>query len=218
MTEESTGAKSGSTGSPLEPMAGVVTALCALTAVFLVLKTFAAVGIGGAFGWGDGSVCATDPSTQVGGEDWSIRTMKPGPGIEVLFTPRYCDSSPSGGARLLSTLTELPSSAFWIGALFLLYRVIRAARQDGPYTVRTAGRLHLLGWYLAVGSIVCHVTESVAGAALLNSLRATDHRPLLYDIDHGIPYFALLTGIGLLSLARIMRVGTAMREDLEGVI
>jgi len=218
MTAESAAAKSSSTRNPLEPVAGLVTALCALVAVFLALKTFAAAGIGGAFGWGDGSVCATDPSTQGGGADWLSRTMAPRPGIDVLFTPRYCDNSPSGGARLLSTLTELPSSALCIGALFLLYRVIRAARQDGPYTARTADRLRLLGWYLAVGSVVCHVTESVAGAALLNSLRAGDHRPLFYDVDHGMPYFALLTGIGLLSLARIMRVGTAMREDLEGVI
>ncbi|MFJ5304856.1 DUF2975 domain-containing protein [Streptomyces sp. NPDC088350] len=218
MTEESAGTRSGSTGNPLEPMAGVVTALCALVAVFLILKSFAVVGLGGAFGWGDGSVCATDHSTHTGGEDWLSRTMEPRQGIEVLFSPQYCDNHPGGGARLLSTLTELPSSALYLGALFLLYRVIRAARQDGPYTVHTAGRLRLLGWYLAVGSLVRHLTESVAGAALLNSLRTGDHRPLLYDVDKGMPYFALLTGIGLLSLARIMRVGTAMREDLEGVI
>ncbi|MGW1785534.1 DUF2975 domain-containing protein [Streptomyces sp. NPDC002143] len=217
MTEESTGAKGG-TRSLLEPMAGVVTVLCALLAVFLTLKAFAAVGIGGAFGWGDGSVCATDPHTEAGGEEWFSRTMEPRPGIEVSFMPRYCDSSPSGGARLLSTLTDLPSSALYIGALFLLYWLIRAARQDGPYTVRTAGRLRLLGWYLAAGSIVCHIVESVAGAALLNSLQAADHRPLLYDVAQGMPYLALLIGIGLLSLARIVRVGTVMREDLEGVI
>ncbi|MFJ9374673.1 DUF2975 domain-containing protein [Streptomyces sp. NPDC101455] len=217
MTDESTGAENGSR-NPLEPMAGVVTVLCALVAVFLALKAYAAVGIGGVFGWGDGSVCATDPSIQGGGEDWFSRIMEPKPGIVVSFTPRYCDYSPNGGARLLSTLTELPSSALYIGALFLLYWLIRAARQDGPYAFRTAGRIRLLGWYLAVGSLACHVTESVAGAALLNSLRTADHRPLLYDVDHGMPYFALLTGIGLLSLARIMRVGTVMREDLEGVI
>jgi hypothetical protein len=144
--------------------------------------------------------------------------MSPRPGVAVSFTPEYCDGSPSGGARLLSTFSELPSSAFYVGALFLLYWTVRAARQDGPYSLRTSGRLRLLGWYLAAGSIVCHVTESVAGAALLNSLRSADHRPLLYDVTQGVPYFALLTGVGLLSLARIMRVGTAMREDLEGVV
>ncbi|MGW0576356.1 DUF2975 domain-containing protein [Streptomyces sp. NPDC002920] len=216
MADEPTGAKS--TRNLLEPMAGVVTVLCALLAVFLMLKAFAAIGIGGVFGWGDGSVCATDPHTEGGGDDWFSRTMEPRPGVEVSFTPRYCDGSPNGGARLLNTLTELPSSALYVGALFLLYWLIRAARQDGPYTVRAAGRLRLLGWYLTVGSIVCHIIESVAGAALLNSLRAADHRPLLYDVTQGMPYLALLTGIGLLSLARIMRVGTAMREDLEGVI
>jgi hypothetical protein len=217
MTEEQAGDKR-STRDPLEPMAGTVTVLCALLAVFLTLKAYAAAGIGGTFGWGDGSVCATDPYTQGGGEDWLGRTMQPAPGIEVSFTPRYCDNSPGGGARLLSTLTELPSSALCIGALFLLYWLVRAARRDGPYTVRTAGRLRFLGWYLAAGSIVCHLAESVAGAALLNSLRAADDRPLLYDAAHGMPYFAVLTGIGLLSLARIVRLGTAMREDLEGVI
>ncbi|WP_427918259.1 DUF2975 domain-containing protein [Streptomyces sp. cg40] len=217
MTGEPAGAKRGD-GNPLEPMATVVTVLCAVLAVLLTLKAYAAVGIGGIFGWGDGSVCVTDTHTQAGGEDWLSRTMRPGAGVDVTFTPRYCDNSPSGGARLLSTLTELPSSALCIGALVLLYGLIRAARRHGPYTVRTAGRLRTLGWYLAIGSIVCHLTESVAGAALLNSLRAADHRPLLYDVTRGMPYFALLTGIGLLSLARIMRVGTAMREDLEGVI
>ncbi|SER99571.1 Protein of unknown function [Streptomyces sp. yr375] len=195
-------------------MAGAVTALCALFTVLLTLKAFAAVGIGGAFGWRDGSVCASGPHTHGGAEDWFSQAMEPRPGVEVSLTPECCDGSPSGGARLLSTLTELPSSALYIGALFLLSWLIRAARQNGPYTFRTAGRLRILGWYLAVGSVVCHVAESVAGAALLNSLRAAGHRPLLYDVTHGMPYFVILTGVGLLSLARIMRVGTEMREVL----
>ncbi|NUR68552.1 MAG: hypothetical protein HOQ47_22580, partial [Streptomyces sp.] len=33
-----------------------------------------------------------------------------------------------------------------------------------------------------------------------------------------IPYLAVLTGLGLLTFARITRAGAAMREDLEGVV
>jgi hypothetical protein len=217
MTEKPAGTRN-TARNQLEPIATVVTALCVLMAAFLVLKAYAAFGLGGAFGWGDGSICATDPYTHGGSGDELSQALGPKPGITLSFMPEYCDNSPSGGTRLLSTLTELPSSALYIGALFLLYWLIRAARQDGPYTLRMAGGLRLLGWYLAIGSIVCHIAESAAGAALLNSVRSMDHRPLLYDVTHGMPYFAVLTGIGLLSLARIMRVGTMMREDLEGVI
>jgi hypothetical protein len=209
---------------PLEPMATVVTVLCVAVSVFLMLRAYAAIRVGGAFGWGDGSVCAIDPTAEGSfGQDGGVmgnllsQLFGPKPGISLSFIPRYCADSPGAGTRVLSTLTVLPFSALYVGALVLLYRLIRAARKDGPYTARTAGLLRVLGWYLAAGSILCHIAQSAAGSALLSSLSHSD-KPALWNIADGFPGLAVLTGIGLLSFARIIRAGAAMREDLEGVI
>ncbi|MFI2431479.1 hypothetical protein [Streptomyces sp. NPDC018693] len=198
-------------------MATAVTVLCALMALALALNAYTAFSLGGAFGWGDGSVCVVDEQQRSGVPDPSVQLFDTKPGIEVSSVPEYCDTSPGGRERLLSTLTELPSSALYIGALFLLNWLLRAAvREAGPYTTLTARRMRLLGRYLVAGSLIAYIVESTAGFFLLASLLPED-RPLLFQTDN-IPLFAILTGIGLISFARIMHIGAAMREDLEGVV
>jgi hypothetical protein len=108
---------------------------------------------------------------------------------------------------------------FTVGALLLALRVIRSALRDGLYTTQAAERLRRLGWWLLAGSVLTAIATSMAEKALIASL----------SLDSGIsavsgmwlwdvPFMAILTGLGVLSFARIMRVGITMREDLDGTV
>ncbi len=197
----------------LEPMATVVsivlrTLLALLTAglVFTVVRG----------GWGGAAVCATDgsaySSTVPGG-------FSPESGAQVGSVPRYCAGNPDAHLRLLDVLGTLPSTLLVISGLFLLHRLLRGAARDGVHTVRTASRFRRLGWWVLLGSLVVEVIEANARAALLAELAKTvDFTAGAWTAMWSTPYLAVLTGLGLLTFARITLAGASMREDLEGVV
>ncbi|MBA2949484.1 DUF2975 domain-containing protein [Streptomyces himalayensis] len=197
----------------LEPMATVVSivlrTLLALLAAGLVHST-----IHGS--WGDVFVCIADDSTT---SSVTADDFVPENGAQVDSIPRYCAESPDAHLRLLNELGELPSTLLLISGLFLLHRLLQGAARDGVYTVQTASRLRLLGWWLLVGSLVVEIIEANARAALLAELAETaDFSAGTWLSMWTAPYLAVLTGLGLLTFARITRAGTSMREDLEGVV
>ncbi|MEW2275435.1 DUF2975 domain-containing protein, partial [Streptomyces griseofuscus] len=114
---------------------------------------------------------------------------------------------------------SLPSSLLLLGGLYLLHRFLRGAAREGVYTARTASRLRLVGWWLLAGSLVVEFAQANARAALLAALAKN------VDFSAGsvlgmwhFPYLAALTGLGVLTFARITRQGVSMREDLEGLV
>ncbi|MES5823644.1 hypothetical protein [Streptomyces sp. RG80] len=197
----------------LEPMATVVsTALRVLLGLLTVGVVFNLV----RGSWGSGNVCITDESA---GSSTVPGGFTAAPGAVVGSVPQYCTETPDAVARFLDELGALPSMLLLISSLFLLHRLLQGAAREGVYTVPTASRLRLLGWWLLLGSLLARVIEANANAALLAQLAKGD------DFTAGawlgfwsFPYLAVLTGLGLLTFARITRAGTAMREDLEGVV
>ncbi|NUO41187.1 MAG: hypothetical protein HOV82_04030 [Streptomyces sp.] len=197
----------------LEPMATVVSialrVLLTLVTLGVVIRTVHG-------GWGSGSVCITDDST--GGSVGAGRFF-PEKGASVDAIPRYCADAPGTALHLLDELSTLPSTLLLIGGLFLLHQLLKGAARDGIYTTRTASRFRHLGWWLLLGSLVAQVIESNLKAAVLAQL-ATNHDFTASSWLElwSIPYLAVLTGLGLLTFARITHAGAAMREDLEGVV
>ncbi|WP_406126345.1 hypothetical protein OHQ89_31250 [Streptomyces canus] len=196
----------------LEPMATVVSvvlrALLALLTAGLVLRVVRG-------SWGDAVVCVTDDSTTVSTTGPTLAES----GVRVDSVPRYCAESPDTYLSVLHQLGTLPTTLLLISGLFLLHRLLRDAARDGVHTERTASRLRLLGWWLLVGSVVAEVAETGARAALLAELsKATDFSAGTWLDLWTPPYLAVLTGLGLLTFARITRVGAALRIDLEGVV
>ncbi|MFJ6083038.1 DUF2975 domain-containing protein [Streptomyces sp. NPDC092369] len=197
----------------LEPMATVVSVvlrtLLALVAAGLILNVVHG-------GLADVSVCVTDDSTT---SSESPAGLLPEPGAQVDSVPRYCAQNPDATLRLLNQLGDLPSTLLLISGLFLLHRLLQGAVRDGVYTARTAARLRLLGWWLLVGSLVAEIVEANVRAAVLADLaQAADFTAMTWLGLWSPPYLAVLTGLGLLTFARITRAGAAMREDLEGVV
>ncbi|MGW3917188.1 DUF2975 domain-containing protein [Streptomyces sp. NPDC005070] len=201
------------------------------SAVTLIVTVFAAVTVLGVFGSmfmdgvsvlgiGDTTICVTDTTKTVGADVPSMGfKAAPGASMGLDANPSFCTDDPSTAQGLLNTATQVPSFVFTVGALLLVLRLIRGAEGDGLYTARTARRLRSVGWWLLAGSVLAAITASVGEKALIHSLsRGGDVSALSGLVSWDAPYMAILTGLGVLSFARIMRVGVAMREDLDGTV
>ncbi|WUH92866.1 DUF2975 domain-containing protein [Streptomyces sp. NBC_00433] len=211
--------------SPLEPMAGAVRAIVTLFAVLAVGAVLGSVLVHGAhprfLGIGDSSFCVPDTSTTVGGNDPALRELAHAPGAVVVADahPSYCTDDPGTAQSLLHVAKQLPPFVFTVGALLLVFRLIRGAEGADLYTTRTAQRLRALGWWLLAGSVLSAIAVSVAGQALVDSLDRGGHAGIVGALmSWDVPFMAILTGLGVLSFARVMRVGVTMREDLDGTV
>ncbi|MFD6325287.1 DUF2975 domain-containing protein [Streptomyces sp. NPDC058442] len=209
--------------NPLEPISTavvtVLTVLATLTGMGLLVALFA--DDASVLGVGEKSVCVTDATTTIGVDEQPIPAFRPAPGasFHVDAHPEYCTEAPSVVQGLLNAATQLVPFVFIVGALLLALRLIRGAARDGLYTTQTAERLRRLGWWLLAGSALTGIATSMAEKALLASLRLdSDISAFSGLLSWDVPFMAILTGLGVLSFARIMRVGVTMREDLDGTV
>lgn len=205
----------------LEPLAtvtgGLLRVLLGALALFLALDL---LGIGPFHvNWAGGVTCVTDGGARMGGGVLSPVTDLARHGAGVDLTPRYCAEHADGSQRFLAGLAERPPDLLLTGGLLLLYRLLRTAEQEGIHTRRAAGRLRGLAWWLLLGGLLASVLSANAEAALLDTL-AHGHPFTVgawLTLWHP-PYLLFLTGCGLLTFARVLRAGAAMREDLEGTV
>ncbi|MFE4328243.1 DUF2975 domain-containing protein [Streptomyces sp. NPDC056831] len=202
----------------LEPVATVVRGVYRLSLVGLVASTVGPlVGTKLSPMWGGSNVCAesrSDFST-----DGFTGRFRPHAGVEVMTRPSYCTDHADGAQRLFDFLGGFPSLLLVLGILFLLNRLIQGTSREGVFSAWTVKLLRVAGWWLLLGCLVAEVVEAGARAALLATL-AKD-----YTFDAGSwlgswqpPYALVFTALGILTFARIMRAGVAMREDLEGTV
>jgi hypothetical protein len=209
-----------------EPL-GTVTALFG---GFLLLLTAAGVaftltGSGSIGGIGHTDICVNQPHATYGGSDWLQGfdlTARRGATLAMNGTLQACANHPSAWQRILYTLTSVPSFLVWVSVLFLLWRVIRAARRTGPFTVPVAVAMRQLGWLVIGGTAAATTIQAFALNRLLNSMmvlavpyQVTD---LLSEPIHALLPVPLLAGAALLTFARIVRLGAAMDDELKGTV
>lgn len=197
----------------LEPMATVVSIvlrlLVALASAGLIMSVIKG-------GWGSDSVCITDDAS---GSSTAPGGFRPESGAQIGSVPSYCAENPGAQLRFLDALSTVPTTLLLISGLFLLHRLLQGAARDGVYTTVTASRFRLLGWWLLGGSLVVSIVQANAKAAVLAQLSAEwDFSAATWLTVWSEPFLPVLTALGLLTFARITRAGTAMREDLEGVV
>ncbi|MFF0189367.1 DUF2975 domain-containing protein [Streptomyces sp. NPDC005244] len=211
--------------NPLEPISTAIKAIITVIAVLLAAGVLGAMTQDGVhfrvLGIGDKNVCASDTSTTVGGGEVPPQELQAAPGatVDMDAHPNYCTDDPTTPQSLLNIAKQIPSALFTVGALLLALWLIRGAQGEGLFTARTAYRLRMLGWWLLAGSVLSAVATSVAEQALVGSLsRSDDAGALTGLLIWNAPYMALLTGLGVLSFARVMRIGITMREELDGTV
>ena len=124
--------------------------------------------------------------------------------------------APVGHLRTTGMLMSLPLLVLFLSSLWLLRRFLRAAGRPGRlYSLDSARRLGFLGWYLAAGAVLAGIIESVAsGVVLAQQTSGVAWGPT----ELRFPWFAFLVGLGVITCARVMRIGVTMREDLDGTV
>jgi len=98
-----------------------------------------------------------------------------------------------------------------------LLRIIRSA---GPFAVTVARRLRFLGWFVLAGSLDVAVGQSVAQSAFVSTVVTGSVAAVRNAVDAGIGviFVPLLIACGLLTLARVIRAGARMSDDLAGTV
>jgi hypothetical protein len=135
-------------------------------------------------------------------------------------TVMLCASHPTAGQRVLVLLTFVPTIALWLAVILLLGQLLRTVRTAGPFALIVARRLTFLGWFVLAASLVVAVGQSVAQSAFASTVVAGPVSAASHAVQAGLAaiWAPLLIACGLLTLARVIRVGAQMSDDLTGTV
>jgi hypothetical protein len=205
-----------------EPLESIVSGFGLLLILALLLGIgFAVFGAGSIGGFGRTIICATNHMTQVGGFPVTHLGIaaKPGAVLNLSAPLTACTAHPSFGQRVLYSLTTLPSRLVWLGVLVLLWRMLRIVSRRGPFTPAVASAMRLLGWFVLGGTLLASVIQGLADGALLNSLLVQGQGlgDPVSQLEGALPV-ALLAGVSLIILARFIRLGVSMDEEIQGTV
>ena len=108
----------------------------------------------------------------------------------------------------------LISALLVIGVLFMreMLRIIGSVEEGNPFDMVNADRLRRMGWLTVGSQFLC-----VALAAIATSIGGYKQAILAEDALNAAVGGVLLALV-LFILARVFRVGAAMREELEGTV
>lgn len=207
-----------------EPLESIASFLGGLLALGLIAgAAFTLFGSGSFEGFGRNAlICATQPNAGYdGGGPYSHPGVaaRPGASITINGTLQACANHPSIGQRVLFTLMDLPGVLVWAVVLFLIWRVIAAARRDGPFTVGVAAAIRRLGWVVLVGNIAAGAVQGLALDQLLNTMLrpGIGYSAAINGVVGALP-IAVLVGAALLTFARIFRLGAQMDDEIQGTV
>ncbi len=172
------------------------------------------------FGFGHESACTDVPMnglTNNGGK--LLAHMRPGT-FSSASQAYVCANQPTLRQRVLVTLAQAPAAALYLVVLMLLLRLLRAVRQKGPFAVVITRQLRFLAWFILAGSLAVAAGQGAA-TSLFASTVVTDPVPVASNAINGAIgglFTPLIIACGLLTLARVIRVGARMNDDLAGTV
>jgi hypothetical protein len=132
-----------------------------------------------------------------------------------------CVMNATDGQRALAYLGSAPQTLLKLAVFVLVGWLLLIARREGPFVPRVHRMLMVLGWLVIAGSVVASVAHGAAGAYFLASAVTVpvpvkdDVLSALYGAVLSVP---VLAGCAVLTLARIIRAASLMRDDLEGTV
>jgi hypothetical protein len=203
-----------------QPLGGAVKFILIVAAVLvgivLIFAVFGTIQLGGL---GSGPACTgvrLDGITVAGP---AVAHLRPG-ATSSASQITLCASHPTVGQRALVSLTWVPAVALYLAVVLLLAQLLRAVRTAGPFAVTVARRLRFLGWFILAGSVIVAAGQSAAQSAFASTVAAGDVPAVGHAVSAGIAFLLvpLLIACGLLTLARVIRAGAQMSDDLAGTV
>jgi hypothetical protein len=131
-----------------------------------------------------------------------------------------CANQPTLGQRALVTLTQAPATVLYLAVLVLLWQLLRTIGRTGPFVLLVARRLRFLAWFILAGSVVVAAGEGLAQNVFASTV-VTDRVPIAANVINNVIdglVLPVLINCGLLTLARVIRVGARMSDDLAGTV
>ncbi|MCW2940751.1 MAG: hypothetical protein JWN00_3736 [Actinomycetia bacterium] len=204
--------------SPFEPFATVVAICAGLYVAGLAFSLVSAVlGRGHLYGLGEQTICVRDDGYSFGVSGGLPPSFKPGVAVFPVAIS-LCTNHVTLGQQVLDTLTHVPTFLLYGGALLLLWWLLNGAKHNGPFNAANGTRVRLTGWWLVLGGIVATSVETLAHNLLIGTMMASPEAPSRWNQLPGIPASTVLTGLGLIVVARILQVGAQMQDDLAGTV
>jgi hypothetical protein len=209
--------------SVTEPLAGVTWLYGAFLFIYLVASV---ISIDRGFAWaGPRGLACFDTGYTTPAQPGQMHV---GHGAMLLTTGQLnaCVTHPSAVQWLLLVLVRAPGLVVWAGVVLMIWRVLRAAQGTGPFTWPAASAIRQLAWFVIIAPVVAGMLGHL-GADLLTRMVMTpptfDHEGVILDVLFVAPVKALfpvpaLAGAGLLTFARISKVGVAMDEEIRATV
>jgi hypothetical protein len=201
----------------VQPLGAAVKFILILAAVLLgIVLVFAVFGTIQPGGLGSGPACLA-----VHLNDITVTGTHLRPGATASAgTVSLCVSHPTIGQRVLSGLTWIPAVALYLAVIGLLAQMVRTARTGGPFAQVIATRLRFLGWFVLAGSLIAVTGQSAAQSAFVSTLLTSSVPAVRNAVEAGLAviFVPLLIACGLLTLARVIRAGAEMNDDLAGTV
>jgi hypothetical protein len=205
---------------PLRTMAGIY------IGAFVLYVASSAYHLWLGFGGGPvGAVCVDTAFPFIGGAG-SGHSARAGASISTIGSIHACALHPSSMQWLLFLLTRLPGMVLWGSLLLLVWRLVWAASRGGPFTAQTATAMQQLGWVVIGGTLLAGALGAL-GADLLTRMLMTPSTfaggAIAVDILVAAPLRALLplpalTGVILLSFARITKAGVVLDDEIKATV
>ena len=129
---------------------------------------------------------------------------------------RLCDRTADAAQQWAFAGTRMPWYVFGFVAVVLLTLLLRALSQHGPFAAQVASWARTLGLFLSVGGLATAYLQGVSASLLADSM-TTVTGANLFGLKE-FPWFIVITGLAVLLVVQILRLGTEMNEDLDGVV
>jgi hypothetical protein len=123
-----------------------------------------------------------------------------------------CHTNSSALVRLEAAAYPLMHQVLLVAACALVLRLVRVARRRGLFSRPTAHATYLLGWFLIGGALVGPLLAACVRWVFLHQL--VHEASLWHSLRHpGFVWTLLLVGVGVISVARVVRVAVPLQEE-----
>jgi hypothetical protein len=128
-----------------------------------------------------------------------------------------CLEHPTVWQKAASALAPVGDVVFGLGGLWLVRRVIRAARREGLFTACVARRTRVLGWFLlAMGGVWPFLAGAGRGVVVQAALPGVSWSHELWS-PHISP-FVVTVALGVITFARILERAVPLQAEVDATV